>query len=166
MKQKQIKRLITNKKVLSLLGVLLIIIIGVTITLISIKPRKETTVNNDIKEKIEIEKVEDGSSFERKIVVSNTSGKDITYDLVWNNVTNEFKTQSDLLYSISNTGHGAVTIGTSQVPVVDSQIMTKIKLAKDRVHTYTLKVWYDKSKNSKDTDASNFKGYVVAVKHE
>lgn len=161
---KQMKKILKDKKVLLLLIVLFLIIIGIIFIFINDNTKVDNNVSfkNLDKKEIKIEKVKNGYEFEKEIVVSNTTNKDVIYDLVWVDVDNEFKTQSDLLYSISSTGDGAVKVGTSQVPVVDSPIMTKIKLKKGLVHTYKLKIWYDKSKNSKDNDLSKFTGYVAA----
>ena len=111
-------------------------------------------------------KIEAGYNLEKELVVSNPSDKNITYDLVWTNVDNKFKTQSDLLYSISGEGKGATSIGTSQVPVASFSILEDIKLPSLETHKYTLRIWYDKSKNSKDTDFSKFEGRIKAIIHK
>lgn len=162
---KKAKVFIDNNKRLSLsVFVLFIIIVGLIIVFFGFGDGFD--VNIDVKEGIEISDVDDGYILEKDIVVSNDGGRDAVYDLVWVDVTNSFKTQSDLLYSISGLGDGSIEVGTSQVPVADSPIIKDIKLEKGQVHKYKLKIWYDKSSKSKDSDVSNFKGYVVAKKHK
>ena len=45
--------------------------------------------------------------------VTNKSDKEQVYNLVWKDVKNTFKTQSDLLYTIKGSGDGAFELGNS-----------------------------------------------------
>ena len=166
-------KVLKNKKIILVFAFIIIVFIGFGIYKISFKsnPKRineseKTNKSSEISEEVSIKKIEDGYNLEKELVVSNPSDKNITYDLVWTNVDNKFKTQSDLLYSISGEGKGATSIGTSQVPVASFSILEDIKLPSLETHKYTLRIWYDKSKNSKDTDFSKFEGRIKAIIHK
>ena len=153
-----------NKQLLVIaicVAVVILIIGGITLIL---GLKNETKSDNGLKityndgEQIEVKSIEDGWESTKKITVSNKSGKTLKYDLVWNKATNTFKTQSDLLYSISSTGDGASELGTSQIPVAASPIFNDVSIDDGITHTYTVKIWYDKSNKDSNEKDSEFKG--------
>ena len=106
----------------------------------------------------------DKQKLTREIEITNDEDKEILYDLKWTDVTNNFRTQSDLLYSITSSD-GKVVVTDSQVPIADSPVMINVSLPKGTTHKYVLKVWYKKSKDSKDDGSGNFKGRIEIEKH-
>lgn len=153
-----------NKKILYIavgVAALILIIGGITLFLgLSSNKNKELNVNYEDGKNILVEKVEDDFVYNKKVVVKNNTNDEKTYNLKWVNVSNSFNVQSDLLYSIEGEGEGASELGTSQIPVADSPIFTAVKIEKGQTHTYTIKVWYDKSDKKNDESKSKFTGDV------
>ena len=149
-----------------IVAALILIIGGVTLFLNFTdggKVKNDVNVNYQDGKNISVEKVKDDYVYNKKIVVENNTNKEKTYSLRWENVSNNFNVQSDLLYSISGEGEGASELGTSQIPVADSPIFTAVKIGKGKTHTYVVKVWYDKSNKNTNEDNSKFTGDVKVV---
>lgn len=154
-----------SKKILYIaIGVAAVILIIGGITLFlglgGNKSKKQINVNYEDGKNISVEKVENDYVYNKKVVVENNTNKEMTYNLKWVNVSNSFNVQSDLLYSIEGEGEGASQLGTSQIPVADSPIFTAVKIEKGQTHTYTIKVWYDKSDEKNNESKSKFTGDV------
>ena len=131
-----------------IVAALILIIGGVTLFLNFTdggKVKNDVNVNYLVGKNISVEKVKDDYVYNKKIVVENNTNKEKTYSLRWENVSNNFNVQSDLLYSISGEGEGASELGTSQIPVADSPIFTAVKIGKGKTLPYVVKLWYDKS---------------------
>jgi hypothetical protein len=103
-------------------------------------------------ETIKIENISDGYSTIKKFTIENTNDENVTYSLEWLNVSNTFKTQSNLLYEVNPTSGTQAKLGTSQVPVADSNIFSSVVIKPGETHTYEVKVWYkDKTTGEKDS---------------
>lgn len=89
-----------------------------------------------------------GWSTNKTVDVENLGTKNITYDLIWQSITNNLSRQQDLVYQISCTSNiiGNTCLGKSQTQIpntgTDISILSSINLAVNEIHTYTITVTY------------------------
>jgi len=159
---KVLEKLKENKKKLLIgLGVLVGIAVLVVLAIIFIfNDAKEEVGGLKVTyvdgETIKIENIKDGYSTIKEFTIENTNKENVTYSLEWLDVSNTFKTQSNLLYEVNPTSGTKAKLGTSQVPVADSNIFSSVVIKPGETHTYEVKVWYKDS--SKGEEKSKYTG--------
>lgn len=116
---------------------------------------KELNVSYNDTNNIVVKGVKDGWTTVKEIEIENITNHEITYDLVWKDLVNTYKKQSDLLYEIESTGDGTIKLETSQLPVVSSNIFTSIKIKGNEKHFYKVKVWYEKTGEKEENSEFN-----------
>ena len=90
-----------------------------------------------------------GDEIVKTFTVTNTSNYPVYYDIILNNVVNNFEEKEDLVYKIES-DNGAYRT-TSIVPSADTAIASYIFLKKNEKHTYKLTITFLK----KETDQNN-----------
>lgn len=84
----------------------------------------------------------------KDLTVENIGNKDISYDLVWQTITNELDRQQDLVMEISCVSSviGNTCPGLESTPVADSgtnvSIIENIPIEIDEIHTFTISITY------------------------
>ena len=92
--------------------------------------------------------IEPGWTSSKTIVVENIGTKNVTYNLVWQSVTNELSRKQDMIFSVACTSNipesTCPIISSSQFPNtgIDQPIFTNINLALNEKHTYIIKIEY------------------------
>ncbi len=134
-----------NKILLIVLAVILII--GIAIAFYFLTKDTNTSVNDlEIKyingEEINIKNPNSSYEETKEITITNTSKDLKTYSLEWIKVSNNFNDQSKLLYEITGKGERAASLGTSQVPSVNSKIFNSVAIKAGDTHTYKVKITY------------------------
>lgn len=94
------------------------------------------------------DKMEPGYNETKTITVENLGSKATTYNLIWQNVTNNLSRKQDLVYSLTcssniptNTCSG---LTQTQIPNTgtNAPVISNINIDIDEVHTYTVTVRY------------------------
>ena len=139
------KKVLDNKKVLIIFGVIILLIGLFLCYLLFFKDDKDVVNNLKVTyargSNVELE---DGDfPFEKEITVENTTDDPITYSLEWNHVNNTFKDQNKLLYTIEGSGEYAADLGKSQIPVVGYKVYNSVVIMGHKTHTYKIKITYD-----------------------
>lgn len=161
----EIIEMFKNNKIM-LIGSLVVLILLV-IGIISLIGAGTSGENKDLKIKFEkgseinVKEVKSGYVDTKEFTVTNKSDEEQVYNLVWKDVKNTFKTQSDLLYTIKGNGDGAFELGISQIPVADAPVFQDVKIPAGVTHTYKFRITYDKSKASKGEDGSTYTGKLA-----
>ena len=78
----------------------------------------------------------------KEITVTNPTKELKTYSLEWLKVSNTFKEQNKLLYTIK---------GKSQVPSASSKIFNSVAITAGTTHKYTITITYNGGKTSNDS---------------
>lgn len=166
-KLNDILEMFKNNKIM-LIGSLVILVLLI-VGIISLIGAGTSGENKNLKVKYEkgneinVKEVKSGYVDTKEFSVTNKSDKEQVYNLVWKDVKNTFKTQSDLLYTIKGSGDGAFELGTSQIPVADAPVFQEVKIAAGVTHTYKFRITYDKSSASKGEDGSTYTGKLAIV---
>lgn len=104
-----------------------------------------------------------GWSDSTTFTVTNTGDLATYYNLIWENLTNEFTRKQDLTMSITSTNNGG-TLSTTSVPASGSNIsiIDDILIQPDTTHTYTITFNYLRSETEDQTADSNkaFSGVI------
>lgn len=114
-------------------------------------------VNGDT---INIDNVKGKYDTTKEIIITNETDGYITFCLEWNNVSNTFKHQNNLLYTIKGTGKTAASLDKSQVPVATSKVFNQVVINAGETQTYKVNVKYIKDVNEKK---SAFTGTLKVV---
>ena len=107
-----------------------------------------------------------GDSVTKTFTVKNTGDVDVYYNVVLENVVNDFAKPEELVYTISETS-GAASKNNEIVPTSNSTILSDIKIAVGKTHSYTLTITFlsletDQSYNMNKT----FSGKINIVPSE
>ena len=111
-KLNDILEMFKNNKIM-LIGSLVILVLLI-VGIISLIGAGTSGENKNLKVKYEkgneinVKEVKSGYVDTKEFSVTNKSDKEQVYNLVWKDVKNTFKTQSDLLYTIKGSGDGAL----------------------------------------------------------
>lgn len=100
-----------------------------------------------------------GESISKTFTVENTGNTDVYYNVVFENVVNNFGEPSELVYNITETGNNAYKSETV-MPVSNSTILSDIKIKTGETHYYVMQITflekdYDQSYNMNKTFSSN-----------
>lgn len=102
-----------------------------------------------------------GDEIIKTFTVENTSDYLLYYDIMLEEVVNNFENKNDLVYELSSDNNGAIRNETI-LPDSDTLIASKIKLQKGEKHSYKLKITFlkteeDQSNNMNKTFSSKIK---------
>lgn len=92
--------------------------------------------------------MEPGWTSNKTIDVENIGSKTVTYDLVWQSITNNLTRQQDLVYEISCSsnvsGNTCSGITETQVPATGTNILVldEVSIEAGEKHTYTITITY------------------------
>ena len=135
-----------NKK-----SIILVVIILLIITIVSVLINKKTIFNSksnlDINygngKVIELTNIKGETPYKNSIKVTNNTNKDLVYSVTWTKVSNSFKEQNKVLYTLDTHDAGALFIGKSQLPVADSTLSDKVEIKAKTTHTYDVTVYFN-----------------------
>ena len=118
-----------------------------------------TYTNGD---EIKLDKAVPGDSETKTFTVENTSEVATGYKLGWEDVTNDFVTQSDLVYSISSSSDGATSVSETTCPSADGDISgATTTIAAGATHTYSMKVEFKETgSNQNSNQGKKFAGKI------
>ncbi|MBR4178375.1 MAG: hypothetical protein IKR57_03395 [Bacilli bacterium] len=92
-----------------------------------------------------------GDEIIKTFTVENTSDYLIYYDILLEDVVNNFENKDDLVYELSSDNNGAIRNETI-LPSSDTYIASKIKLPKGVKHSYQLKITFLKTNNDQSNN--------------
>lgn len=115
---------------------------------------------------VTLENAYTGDSVTKTFTVKNTGDTDVYYNVVLENVVNNFAKKEELVYTISEAS-GAASKNNVIVPTSDATILSDIKIAVGKTHSYTLTITFlsletDQSYNMNKT----FSGKINIVPSE
>ena len=149
-----------KKKLIIMITGILVLIAGILLTVLYLKD-KNKEISNDLEIKyvggdtITLENIEKGFTFEKEIIVKNTTKELRAYSLEWTSIDNKIKTGSDLTYEIIGTGDRSASLGKSQVPGVSSKIFNQVAILGEVEHKYIVKITYKMSVYSTFDECKN-----------
>ena len=156
-----------SKKYLFLIVMILLVVIGVSLAYFGIKiigndtakGNKVVTGNLELTftdtNEITLDNAFPGDSFTKTISVKNTGTKDVSYSLVWTELTNEI-TNNELVIEatckrLNSSGTEEGTCNSiSQTPVSSNTIKKNILIETNITHEYTIKVTFLDTGTSQD----------------
>lgn len=114
---------------------------------------------------VTLENAYTGDSVTKTFTVKNTGNTDVYYNVVLENVVNNFAKPEELQYTISETNDAAWRLG--KTPTSDDTLLSDIKIKTGETHTYTLEITFidvgnDQSYNMNKT----FSGKINVVPSE
>ena len=114
---------------------------------------------------VTLENAYTGDSLTKTFTVKNTGNTDVYYNVVLENVVNDFAKPEELQYTISETNDAAWRLG--KTPTSDDTLLSDIKIKTGETHTYTLEITFidvgnDQSYNMNKT----FSGKINVVPSE
>ena len=114
---------------------------------------------------VTLENAYTGDSVTKTFTVKNTGNTDVYYNVVLENVVNDFAKPEELQYTISETNDAAWRLG--KTPTSDDTLLSDIKIKTGETHTYTLEITFidvgnDQSYNMNKT----FSGKINVVPSE
>ena len=100
-----------------------------------------------------------GESISKTFTVKNTGDVDVYYNVVLENVVNNFEVPDELVYTITETGGNASRTQTA-IPTTDSTLLSDIKITAGDTHYYVMQIKFlekdtDQSYNMNKTFSSN-----------
>lgn len=100
-----------------------------------------------------------GESISKTFTVKNTGDVDVYYNVVLENVVNNFEVPDELVYTITETGGNASRLQTA-IPTTDSTLLSDIKITAGDTHYYVMQITFlekdtDQSYNMNKTFSSN-----------
>lgn len=100
-----------------------------------------------------------GESISKTFTVKNTGDVDVYYNVVLENVVNNFEVPEELVYTITETGGNASRTQTA-IPTTDSTLLSDIKITAGDTHYYVMQIKFlekdtDQSYNMNKTFSSN-----------
>lgn len=100
-----------------------------------------------------------GESISKTFTVKNTGDVDVYYNVVLENVVNNFEVPDELVYTITETGGNASRTQTA-IPTTDSTLLSDIKITPGDTHYYVMQIKFlefdtDQSYNMNKTFSSN-----------
>ena len=115
---------------------------------------------------VTLENAYTGDSVTKTFTVKNTGDVDVYYNVVLENVVNNFAKPEELVYTISEAS-GAASKSNIVVPSSDTAILSDVKIAVGTTHSYTLTITFlsletDQSYNMNKT----FSGKINIVPSE
>lgn len=100
-----------------------------------------------------------GESISKTFTVKNTGDVDVYYNVILENVVNNFEVPDELVYTITETGGNASRTQTA-IPTTDSTLLSDIKITPGDTHYYVMQIKFlefdtDQSYNMNKTFSSN-----------
>jgi len=100
-----------------------------------------------------------GDEFVKTFTIENTGDTVAYYDIVFENVVNDFANPDDLVYTLISEEEGAV-VSETVLPTDNSKIASNVKIDVSEKHTYEMKISFlktkeDQSNNMNKTFSSN-----------
>ena len=100
-----------------------------------------------------------GESISKTFTVKNTGDVDVYYNVILENVVNNFEVPDELVYTITETGGNASRTQTA-IPTTDSTLLSDIKITAGDTHYYVMQIKFlefdtDQSYNMNKTFSSN-----------
>ena len=100
-----------------------------------------------------------GESISKTFTVKNTGDVDVYYNVVLENVINNFEVPEELVYTITETGGNASRTQTA-IPTTDSTLLSDIKITAGDTHYFVMQIKFlekdtDQSYNMNKTFSSN-----------
>lgn len=100
-----------------------------------------------------------GESISKTFTVKNTGDVDVYYNVVLENVVNNFEVPEELVYTITETGGNASRTQTA-IPTTDSTLLSDIKITAGDTHYFVMQIKFlekdtDQSYNMNKTFSSN-----------
>ncbi len=92
-----------------------------------------------------------GEEVIKEFSISNTSNYSIYYDIVFNNVVNNYSLNNYLVYELSSTNSGAKRV-TNVMPREDGYIAKNVYIAPNSKQDYTLKITFLKKNENQNID--------------
>ena len=160
-----------KKKLIIIIIGILVLITGILLTILYLKD-KNKEISNDLEIKyvdgdtITLENIEKGYTFEKEIIVKNTTKELRAYSLEWTSIDNKIKTGSDLTYEITGVGDRSASLGKSQVPGVSSKIFNQVAILGEVTHTYKIKITYNGKEKGSFTGKLKVKAYDMSDQKE
>ena len=157
-----------KKKLIIMIIGILVLIAGILLTVLYFKDNKNKEISNDLEIKyvdgdtITLENIEKGFTFEKEIIVKNTTKELRAYSLEWTSIDNKIKTGSDLTYEITGVGDRSASLGKSQVPGVSSKIFNQVAILGEVTHTYKIKITYNGKDKGSFTGKLKVKAYDMS----
>lgn len=143
-----------HKILLIIIAIIIILAIGLGIYFCT---KDTTTEINSLKvtykdgDQITIKNPSSPYEITKEITITNPTKELKTYSLEWLKVSNTFKEQNKLLYTIKGSGERSASLGKSQVPVASSKVFNSVAITAGTTHKYTITITYDGSKTSNDS---------------
>ena len=157
-----------NKKKLIIMVIgILVLIAGILLTVLYLKDRNKE-ISNDLEiryvdgDTITLKDMEKGFTFEKEIIVKNTTKELRTYSLEWTSIDNKIKNGSDLTYEIIGTGDRSASLGKSQVPGVSSKIFNQVAILGEVEHKYIVKITYNGKEKGNFSGKLKVKAYDMS----
>ncbi len=114
---------------------------------------------------VTLENAYTGDSVTKTFTVKNTGNTDVYYNVVLENVVNNFAKPEELTYIISEANN--VAYGSSGVPTADDTILADIKIKTGETHTYTLKIIFRELETDQSYNmGKTFSGMINVVPSE
>lgn len=142
-----------KKRIIIIIMVLLVILALIYFSYAYIKPRLSILGEKKIQElkiqdlslnfsdgnEINVTNIEPGWSINKTISITNTGTNPVTYDIVWENISNTFIDKSDLVISATCTGLGCISLNEQPLPIsgTNKLIIDNITINKSVNQTYT-----------------------------
>ena len=161
-----------NKKIiLAYIGIILIISFMILLTITYIKLSNSLTEEDIFNKKINVSFIGNSSitlvnskpsdTLNKSFTIENISDDIVFYDIIIDNIVNNFKNPSDVIYSLYGSNDGGY-IKENIFPSIKSSIASNIKLKPHEKQTYSLNVTFlktnsDQSNNLNKTISSNIR---------
>ncbi len=131
----------------------------------------EEVVNNDSRLKITFDNTSNvalvnakkGDEISKTFTIKNISDSVIYYDIIFDDLINNFKDEKDITFSLNGTNNAAY-IDKSYMPKSNSTIASNIKLDKNKEHKYNLNINIQNSDEINKTISTNILVKVIRTK--
>lgn len=160
-----------NKIILAYIGIILIVSFMILLTITYIKLSNSLTEEDIFNKKINVSFIGNSSitlvnskpsdTLNKSFTIENISDDIVFYDIIIDNIVNNFKNPSDVIYSLYGSNDGGY-IKENIFPSIKSSIAANIKLKPHEKQTYSLNVTFlktnsDQSNNLNKTISSNIR---------
>lgn len=161
-----------NKKVtLAFIGIILIVIFMILLTITYIKLSNSLTEEDIFNKKINVSFIGNSNitlvnskpsdTLNKSFTIENISDEVIYYDIIIDNIINNFENQSDIVYTLYGSNDGGY-IKESIFPSIKTSVAANIELKPHEKQTYSMNITFlktdsDQSNNLNKTISSNIR---------
>ncbi len=160
-----------NKVTFAVIGIILIIIFMILLTITYIKLSKGVTDEDIFNKKINVSFIGNSNitlvnskpsdTLNKSFTIENISDDVIYYDIIIDNIINNFENPNDVIYSLYGSNDGGY-IKENVFPSIKSSIASNIKLEPNEKQTYSMNITFlktdsDQSNNLNKTISSNIR---------